>query len=108
MFSQYLILSHDLLYPRPGRYPRTPRLCLSARSAPLLAPTTLVPHREHFDLVENRHRRALQLGAGLVTIQELVEVELEKRKALQEAQEADSLLDLSDTEPFEMGYDGDL
>lgn len=40
-------------------------------------------YREHFDLVQSRYRRALALGARLVTIEELVEVELAKRRALQ-------------------------
>lgn len=40
-------------------------------------------YREHFDLVQSKHRRALALGAKLVDVEELVEVELAKRRALQ-------------------------
>lgn len=46
--------------------------------------------REHFDLVQSRHRRALQLGARLVTTKELVEAELAKRRALQDIQQQES------------------
>lgn len=47
-------------------------------------------YREHFDLVKSRYRRALQLGARLVTTGELVEAELAKKQALGDAQQQEN------------------